>query len=246
MFTPQGKTFAFYSFILPSRCLNPCEIQSDTCFSLFCFWCLLGFFCLVGCLVGLLLLRQINPCTKAIIFYNIGKVIWHSFFSSNGLRGLHFARPFSLCTVLLVYGSGFAGCLFISQLQIPTDSQLLSFLLLQTVPSAALQEIRLSSSPDAVNMSSCAVGSFIGGKITPAYFIPRFLCLSPLAFLKDNTTFVVTSLVSKQMPLWDQLLLYTSKTCVWISDIYARSVNNSSSLSASSCAGSSMGASFQA
>lgn len=164
-------------------------------------------------------------------------------FSSNGLRGLLFARPFSLCTVLLVYGSGFAGCLYISATN--TNSQLLSFLLLQTVPSAALQEIRLSSSPDAVNMSSCAVSSFIGGKITPAYFIPRFLCLSPFAFVKDNTTFVVTSLVSKQMPLWDQLLLYTSKTCVWISDIYARSVNNSSSPSASSCAGSSMGASFQ-
>lgn len=39
-----------------------------------------GFFCLVGCLVGLLLLRQIYPCTKAVIFYNIGKVIWPSFF----------------------------------------------------------------------------------------------------------------------------------------------------------------------
>lgn len=122
MFTPQGKTFAFYSFILPSRCLDPCEIQSDTCFSLFCFWCLLGFFfCLVGCLVGLLLLRQIYPCTKAVIFYNIGKVIWPSFFLLMGW-GDCFLPGLSVSALYFWYmGLGLLD-VSISQLQIPTVS----------------------------------------------------------------------------------------------------------------------------
>lgn len=211
MFTPQGKSFAFYSCILPSRCLDLCEIQSDTCFSLsLLFLVFVGVF-LSGSLLGWLVSFKINLSMHKGSYF-----LWHResylafLLSSNGSSGLHFARPFSLCTVLLVYGSGFAGWLFISQLQIPTESQLLFFLLLQTVPSAALQEIRLSSSP--VNMSSCAVSSIIGRKITPAYFfIPRFLCLSSLAFVKDNAPFAVTSLVSKQMPLWDQLLLYKKR-----------------------------------
>lgn len=149
--------------------------------------------------------------------------------SSNESGGLHFAKPFSFCTVIPVCGSGCAGCLFTPPLPIPTEGLFLLFLLLQTVPSAVLQGGGLASSPGTVTVSSGPVTGIIGGKITPAYsFPPCFLCLSSLAFGKDNTTFVVTSLVSKQMPLWDQLLLYTSKTCVCISDIYSRSANNSS------------------
>lgn len=118
--------------------------------------------------------------------------------------------------------------LFISQLQIQRKSLFLFFLLLQTAPSTALQETRLTPSPGAVNMPSCPVSGVIGGKINPAYsFTPSFLCLSTHAFGKDNATFVVTSLVSKQMPLWEQLLLNTSETCVCISDIYSRSANSS-------------------
>lgn len=95
--------------------------------------------------------------------------------------------------------------------------------------SPQLQESRLTPSPGAVNMPSGPVSGVIGGKTDPAYsFTPCFLCPSTHAFGKDNATFVVTSLVSKQMPLWEQLLLYTSKTCVCISDIYSRSANNSS------------------
>lgn len=101
--------------------------------------------------------------------------------------------------------------------------------LLQTVPSTALQQSRLTSGPGAVNMSSCPVSSIISGKITPAYsFTPHFLCLSSLAFGKDNTMSMVTRLVSKQMPLWGQLLYYTLKMCVCISEIYSRSANNGS------------------
>lgn len=93
----------------------------------------------------------------------------------------------------------------------------------------AFQESRLTPSLRAVNMPSCPLSGVIGGNINPAYsFMPCFLCLSTQAFGKDNATFVVTSLVSKQMPLWEQLLLYTSKTRVCISDIYSRSANSSS------------------
>lgn len=147
--------------------------------------------------------------------------------SCNGLTGLYFVSPLGLCTVILPCGSVFAGCLLTSQLQIPRQSLLLFFLLLQTAPSTALQESRLTPSPGAVNMPSCPVSGVIGGNINPAYsFTPCFLCFSTHAFGKDNATFVVTSLVSKQMPLWEQLLLYTLKTCVCISDIYLRSANN--------------------
>lgn len=123
-------------------------------------------------------------------------------FSSSCLTGLYFARSLELCTVILPCGSVFAGYLFTSQLQTPRDSLFLVVLLLQTVPSTALQESRLTPSPGAVNMPSCPVSGVIGGKINPAYsFRPCFLCLSTHASGKDNATFVVTSLVSKQMPL---------------------------------------------
>lgn len=69
------QNFCLYSFMLPSSCLVPCEIQNATCFSLSlpapsCFWC-------VGCLV---FFKDKFNCTKAIIFYSIGKVIWVSLF----------------------------------------------------------------------------------------------------------------------------------------------------------------------
>lgn len=148
--------------------------------------------------------------------------------SSNGSGGLYFARLFSLCTIILLCGSR----LLDTSLRLSYKYQeglLLLFLLLHTVPSTALQESWLASSPGAVNMSSWPVSSIIDGKITPAYyFTSHFLCLSSPPFGKDNTAFVVTSLVSKHMPLWDQLMLYTLKTCVCISDIHSSSVNNSS------------------
>lgn len=79
------------------------------------------FFCLVGCLVGLLLLRQIYPCTKAVIFYNIGKVIWPSFFLLMGW-GDCFLPGLSVSALYFWYmGLGLLD-VSISQLQIPTVS----------------------------------------------------------------------------------------------------------------------------
>lgn len=56
---------------------------------------------------------------------------------SNGPGGQHFARLLSLWAVVLVRGSGCT-----SGLQMLIEGQLLLFLLLQAVPSAALQESR--------------------------------------------------------------------------------------------------------
>lgn len=114
------------------------------------------------------------------------------FIPSNGPGGWYFARLLSLWAVVLVHGSRCT-----SGLQMLIEGQLLLFLLLQAVPITALQESRSAHSPGSVNMS-WPFSSIIGGKITPACSCtPRYLCLSPLSLGKDNTTSVVTSLVSK-------------------------------------------------